>query len=82
MRKTLGIRYFLFSLLFALCIVGLCLRSYPLLAVLVVLAILLGVVGDKIENRPTEPFKKFNALHHLRSHARVSGSDGGSPLAQ
>ncbi|MBX6352151.1 MAG: hypothetical protein IRZ10_02355 [Thermoflavifilum sp.] len=82
MRKTLGIRYVLFGLLFLLCIVGLCLKSYPLLGVLVILAIVLGVIGDKIENAPTEPFKRFNELHHLHGHDEVAHPDGGSPLAQ
>lgn len=68
MRKTLAIRYILFGLLFALVIVGLIAHSYPLLIALVVAAIVLGVVGDKIENLPTEPFRKYNEKHHRHHH--------------
>lgn len=64
MRKTRAIRYLLFGLLFALVIVGLVSHSYPLLVGCVIAAIILGVVGDKIESVPTEPFRKYNELHH------------------
>jgi len=64
MQRTRRIRYTLFALLFALVLVGLVLRSYPLLVVLVIVAIAFGIVGDKVENKPTEPYKKYNALHH------------------
>ena len=70
MRRTLAIRYILFGLLFALVVVGLILHSYPLLIVLVIAGLMLGVLGDKIENAPTEPYKQYNALHQ-RDH----GSD-------
>lgn len=68
MRKTLAIRYLLFGLLFALVIVGLVSHVYPLLVGCIVAAIILGVIGDKIENAPTEPFRKYNELHHRHHH--------------
>jgi hypothetical protein len=63
-NRTKPIRYILFGLLFALVVLGLILRSYALLAGLAVVAIILGVVGDKIENAPTDPFKQNNDIHH------------------
>lgn len=67
MNRTKPIRYILFGLLFALVVLGLILRSYALLAGLAVVAIILGVVGDKIENAPTEPFKQNNDIHHHKN---------------
>lgn len=64
MRTTRKLRYTIFALLFALVLLGLILHSYPLLAVLVIVAIALGIVGDRIENRPTEPYKQYNVQHH------------------
>lgn len=63
-NNTRTIRYILFGLLFALVILGLILHSYPLLAILAVAAIILGVIGDRIENAPSEPYKNYNELHH------------------
>jgi CDP-diglyceride synthetase len=64
MNRTRTLRYLLFGLLFALVVIGLILRSYPLLACLAVVAIILGVIGDRIENAPTEPYKQNNEIHH------------------
>jgi CDP-diglyceride synthetase len=64
MHRTRTIRYILFGLLFALVVVGLVLHSYALLATLAVVAIILGVIGDRIENAPTEPYKQNNEIHH------------------
>lgn len=64
MNRTRTLRYLLFGLLFALVVIGLILRSYPLLAGLAVVAIILGVIGDRIENAPTEPYKQNNEIHH------------------
>ncbi|GMA49206.1 hypothetical protein GCM10025857_05630 [Alicyclobacillus contaminans] len=69
MQATRKLRYILFSLMFALVLVGLVAHSYPLLIVLAIVAIALGVVGDRMENHPTEPFKRYNELHHhVRKH--------------
>lgn len=67
--KTLHtVRYWLFAALFALVLVGLMIRSYPLLIALVIMAIILGVIGDKLESAPTEKFKQYNAQHHRLHH--------------
>ena len=69
MNKTRKIRYFLFCTLFALVLVGLVLHSYTLLVVLVIAAIALGIVGDRIENGPTDQYRKYNAIHeHKHIH--------------
>jgi hypothetical protein len=34
----------------------------------VVAAVILGVIGDKIESAPTEPFRKYNEKHHRHHH--------------
>jgi hypothetical protein len=67
MQKTRSLRYVLFGLLFGLVVVGLVSRSYLLLAGLAVVSIGLGVIAEKLENQPTEAFKKYNALHHHRA---------------
>ncbi|MCF8564509.1 hypothetical protein LLE49_07075 [Alicyclobacillus tolerans] len=59
-----NLRYFLFAALFAFVIIGLITRSYALLAAFIVVAIVLGVIADKLESAPTEPFKQNNQLHH------------------
>ncbi|CAM3827184.1 hypothetical protein [Alicyclobacillus pomorum] len=64
MHKTRKLRYILFSAVFALVLLGLVAQSYPLLVVLAMVAIAIGVIADKLENQPTEPFKKYNELHH------------------
>jgi hypothetical protein len=64
MHKTRKLRYFLFSAVFALVLIGLIAQSYPLLVGLAIVAIAMGVIADKLENQPTEPFKKYNELHH------------------
>jgi hypothetical protein len=71
MNKTRKLRYTLFGALFALVLVGLILHSYALLVVCVVAAIVLGIIGDRIENGPTDQFRKYNAIHerkHTHSH--------------
>jgi hypothetical protein len=69
MNNTRTLRYTLFGLLFALVVLGLILHSYALLIGLVIAGIVLGIVGDRIENAPTEPFKQLNELHHRKEHA-------------
>lgn len=64
MRSNRSLRYALFAFIFALVIVGLVIHSYPLLVTMIVLAIVVGVIADKIDNAPTEPFKHHNELHH------------------
>ncbi|MDQ0191228.1 hypothetical protein JI721_01235 [Alicyclobacillus cycloheptanicus] len=68
MKKTMTIRYILFGVLFALVIAGLVSHSYPVLIGCVVAAVILGVIGDKIESAPTEPFRKYNEKHHRHHH--------------
>jgi hypothetical protein len=69
MNKTRKLRYILFGALFAFVLVGLVLHSYLLLVVLVIAAIVLGIIGDRIENRPTDKFRKYNAIHeHKHTH--------------
>ncbi|MCY0897158.1 MAG: hypothetical protein OWS03_12885 [Alicyclobacillaceae bacterium] len=63
MQRTRSLRYTLFICMFAVVLAGLFSHSYLLLAAAVVLAIVLGVVADVVENRPTNPFRKYNALH-------------------
>lgn len=63
MNRTRTIRYLLFSLLFVLVLIALSIHMYDLLIVLVICAIILGVIGDVIENKPTAPYKKYNELH-------------------
>lgn len=66
-RKTqYRVRYSLFGLLFLLVILGLILHSYTLLVIMVIAGIVLALVGDKLEIRPTEPFKKYNEDHYER----------------
>lgn len=68
MNHTLRVRYILFGLLFLLVTVGLVLRSYTMLAILAIVGIILAVVGDRIENKPTEPYQQYNVKHH-RGHS-------------
>ena len=68
MNRTLGIRYVLFGLLFVLVAIGLVAKSYVMLAVLAVAGIILAVIGDRIENRPTDPYREYNELHHRKGH--------------
>lgn len=70
MNKTRTLRYTLFGTLFALVLIGLILHSYSLLVVCVVTAIILGIIGDRIENGPTDPYRKYNAIHeHKHIHS-------------
>ncbi|QSO49443.1 hypothetical protein [Alicyclobacillus mengziensis] len=68
MNRTLGIRYVLFGMLFVLVAIGLAAKSYVMLAVLAVAGIVLAVIGDRIENRPTDPYRQYNELHHRKGH--------------
>jgi hypothetical protein len=69
MNKTRRLRYTLFGALFALVLAGLILHSYSLLVVCVITAIVLGIIGDRIENKPTNQFRKYNAIHeHKHIH--------------
>lgn len=60
-----SLRYVLYAALFALILIGIILHSYSLLAVLAVVGIVLAVVGDRLENSNSEPYKENNRLHHL-----------------
>lgn len=64
MRSFQAIKYWLFAALFALVLIGLALQSYPLLVALVIIAIALGIVADKMESKPTEQFRDYNGKHH------------------
>lgn len=68
MNRTLGIRYILFGLLFVLVAIGLAIKSYVLLVILAVAGIVLAVIGDRIENRPTDPYREYNEMHHRKDH--------------
>lgn len=68
MNHTLRIRYILFTLLFILVAVGLAVHSYTLLVILAASGVVLAVIGDRIENRPTDNYKQFNELHHRPKH--------------
>ncbi|SFU58408.1 hypothetical protein [Alicyclobacillus macrosporangiidus] len=67
-NRTRNVRYLLFTLAFALVLVGLLTHSYTLLAILAIVSIALAVIGDKIENEPSEPFKHLNENHHHFHH--------------
>jgi len=67
MRRTQLTRFILFGLVFALVLVGLISHNYGFLVGAVILAIVVGVIADRIEKAPTEQFKKYNELHH-RDH--------------
>ena len=68
MKSPHAIKYWLFTALFALVLLGLALKSYALLVVLVVVAVVLGIVGDKLESAPTEKFREYNEKHHRLHH--------------
>lgn len=68
MNRTLGIRYLLFGLMFVLVAIGLATKSYVMLAVLAIVGIILAIVGDRIENRPTDDYRQYNELHHRKDH--------------
>jgi hypothetical protein len=71
MNKTRKVRYSIFSALFAFVLVGLALHSYPLLVAMVLAAIVLGIIGDRIENGPTDKYRKYNALHEHKHFHKV-----------
>ncbi|MCL6631722.1 MAG: hypothetical protein K6T63_03740 [Alicyclobacillus herbarius] len=62
--KSRWMLYSLYALLFAFVLLGIVLHSYPLLIALVVIGIALAVLADKLENEPSEPFKRYNEQHH------------------
>ncbi|MCL6515345.1 hypothetical protein [Alicyclobacillus sp.] len=67
-NRTRNVRYLLFTLAFLLVLVGLLLHSYTLLAILAIVAIALAIIGDRIENQPSEPYKHLNEHHHHLHH--------------
>ncbi|MCL6453106.1 MAG: hypothetical protein K6T78_05660 [Alicyclobacillus sp.] len=67
-------RYIWFGLLFALVAAGLAAHSYVLLAVFAIAGILAAVVGDRLENRLSQPYKQYNRMHH-RGHAGSHPTD-------
>lgn len=62
-QKTRALRYVLFSLLFALVLVGIVVHNYIALASLMVCGIILAIVSDFIETAPTRPYKQYNHMH-------------------
>jgi hypothetical protein len=74
MNRTRNLRYVLFGLLFALVLIAVSIHLYSLLIVLVLCAIILGVIGDVIENKPVERYKKYNVLHaHKVDSSKTDG---------
>ncbi|MCL6593288.1 MAG: hypothetical protein K6T31_04880 [Alicyclobacillus sp.] len=67
--------YTVFALAVALVIVALLCRSYTLLGVLPLVALVLAVIGEKWESAPTEPFKSVNQIHHRRPRAAEESQD-------
>ncbi|GMA61862.1 hypothetical protein NZD89_19275 [Alicyclobacillus fastidiosus] len=70
MQNTRPLRYLLFSLLFALVLVGILLHSYVALAICMVCGMILAIWGDFIETRPTRAFQQHNELHNRHGHHR------------
>lgn len=68
MQKSKPLRYVLFGLIFACALVGILIHSYILLGILMVVGILIGIVGDVIENQPTKPFQEYNRMHDRHGH--------------
>ncbi|MCL6626174.1 hypothetical protein [Alicyclobacillus shizuokensis] len=66
--KSQWVRYSLYALLFLFVILGVSLHSYPLLIALIVVGIALAVLADKMENAPSDPYKRFNDQHHRLHH--------------
>ncbi|WAH35551.1 hypothetical protein [Alicyclobacillus dauci] len=64
MQKTRPLRYLLFGLIFALTLVGIILHNYIALAVLMVCGIVIGILGDFVENNPTKPYQANNRFHN------------------
>ncbi|WP_067931622.1 hypothetical protein [Alicyclobacillus kakegawensis] len=62
--KGQWVRYSLYALLFLFVILGVSLHSYPLLMALLVVGIAMAVLADKMENSPSDPYKRFNDKHH------------------
>lgn len=63
MQNTRSLRYLLFACMFALVIVGIIMHSYVLLVALTICGLIIGIVGDFIENRPTNRYRTYNTMH-------------------
>ena len=68
MNRTRGLRYGLFSVCFALTIAAVLVRPLVGLILCIVIAVILGSIGEWIETAPTRAYKKYNALHHRLLH--------------
>lgn len=66
MNKTT--RYMTYGLIFLFVLAGLISGSTVMLGTLLVVAVIMGFVVDRFDNRRDEPFKKYNVKHkHLHS---------------
>jgi hypothetical protein len=54
--------------MFAFVLIGIIVHAFVLLAIFMICGIILGVIGDAIENKPTKPYEAYNHLHD-RHHA-------------
>lgn len=68
MQKSKSLRYVLFGVIFACALAGILIHSYIMLAILMVAGILVGIVGEVIENRPTKPYEEYNRMHDRHGH--------------
>jgi uncharacterized membrane protein YraQ (UPF0718 family) len=61
-------RYPFYGLIFALGLFGLIVRTPILLGCALLVAVIIGFVVDRFDNRKDEPFKHYNAKHgHYRA---------------
>ncbi|PWI57734.1 hypothetical protein [Sulfoacidibacillus thermotolerans] len=63
-------RYVLYSLIFALALIGLIIKTQTILTTCLILAILIGVIADGFDNARDERFKKYNVKH---KHHKLGG---------
>ncbi|GAX90940.1 hypothetical protein [Effusibacillus lacus] len=61
---TRGHRYFFFSVVFALVLVGLISKSYLLLGGALLVSLAVGIWIEKVDNKRDEKFKHHNAVHN------------------
>jgi hypothetical protein len=64
-RPRVSTQYILFSSLFILVLAGVIIHSYTALVILAIVGIVLAIVGDRMENNPSEPYKEYNEYHHV-----------------
>ncbi|MCL6593953.1 MAG: hypothetical protein K6T31_08260 [Alicyclobacillus sp.] len=75
MQPKRTLLYTLFALAVFLVIAALLCRSYTLLGVLPLVALVLAVFGEKWESAPSEPFKSVNQIHHRRPRGSEESQD-------